>query len=115
MPGRLRIQRPSPTTVSFTVSNAPQRSNPSAKILFSFQILLRAILFGCVIFVAAARLRHFALTRNGPIFPWQDVWSSPFAAKMCDLVDTYNPWAIIVVSAAVIYAVFRRGYTGMEP
>jgi len=115
MPGRLRVQRPSPTTVSFTVSNAPRRSNSPAKILFGLQVLLRAILFCCVIIVGTARLRHTFFYQNGRFIPWQDVWSTPLGSKVCDLVDTHNnPWAIAVVSALVIYGVFRRGYTGME-
>ncbi|OQD76111.1 hypothetical protein PENDEC_c005G03366 [Penicillium decumbens] len=112
MPGRLRVQRPSPTTVSFTVSNAPRRSNSPAKILFGLQVLLRAILFCCVIIVGTARLRHTFFYQNGRFIPWQDVWSTPLGSKVCDLVDTHNnPWAIAVVSALVIYGVFRRGYT----
>lgn len=114
MPGRLSVRRPSPTTVSFTVSNAARRSNTPAKILFGLQILLRTILFCCVIFVATARLRHSLFDKNGRIIHWQDVWSSPLASKVCQLADTYNPWAITAVSALVIYGVFRREYTGMS-
>ena len=114
MPGRLRVQRPSPTTVSFTVSNAPRRSNSPAKILFGLQVLLRAILFCCVIIVGTTRLRHAFFYQNGRFIPWQEVWSTSLGSKICDLVDTYNdPWAIAVISAVVIYGVFRRGYTGM--
>lgn len=113
MPGRLRVQRPSPTTVSFTVSNAPRRSNSPAKILFGLQILLRAILFCCVIVVGVVQLRHLYFAEDGQIVRWQDVWSSPLGIKVCHLVDSYNPWAITAVGALVIYGVFRRGYTGM--
>ncbi|KGO42577.1 hypothetical protein PEX1_045650 [Penicillium expansum] len=59
MAGRLKVQRPSPTTVSFTVSNAPQRSSSPAKILFGLQVLLRTVLFFCVIGVGIARVRNF--------------------------------------------------------
>lgn len=114
MPGRLRVQRPSPTTVSFTVSNAPRRSNSPAKILFGLQVLLRAILFCCVIIVGTTRLRHAFFYQDGRFIPWQEVWSTSLGSKICDLVDTYNdPWAIAIISAVVIYGVFRRGYTGM--
>jgi hypothetical protein len=115
MPGRLRVQRPSPTTVSFTVSNAPLRSNSPAKVLFGLQVLLRAILFCCVIIVGTTRLRHIFFYQDGRFIPWQHVWSTPLGSKICDLVDTYNnPWAIAVISALVIWGVFRRGYTGMR-
>ncbi|KAJ5174574.1 uncharacterized protein N7482_000451 [Penicillium canariense] len=112
MPGRLTVQRPSPTTVSFTVSNTPRRSKSPAKILFGFQILLRAFLFCCVIVVGIARLRRqFFAEGKLIIIPWQDVWSSPLGLHVCGLVDAYNPWVITVLCALVVYGVFRRSYT----
>ncbi|GLI72922.1 hypothetical protein PoHVEF18_001106 [Penicillium ochrochloron] len=112
MPGRLTVQRPTPTTVSFTVSNAPRRSNSPAKILFGLQILLRALLFCCVIVVGITRLRRqFFQKGNLFIISWENVWSSPLGVHVCRRVDSYNPWVIAVVSALVLYGVFRRGYT----
>jgi hypothetical protein len=112
MPGRLKVQRPSPTTVSFTVSNAPQRSSSPAKILFGLQILLRAVLFSCVVSVGVALLRHIVFKGDSGRISWSAVWSSALGSKLCRFVDSYNPLAIAVVSAVVIYGVFRRGYTG---
>ncbi|CAI7610083.1 unnamed protein product [Penicillium pancosmium] len=111
MPGRLIVQRPSPTTVSFTVSNASPRSSSPAKILFGIQILLRALLFCCVILGLTARLRNLVLLQGENLAQWQAIWSSPFGAHLCGLVDRYNPWAMAVVSVLVIYGVFKRGYT----
>ncbi|KAJ6096298.1 hypothetical protein N7486_007044 [Penicillium sp. IBT 16267x] len=111
MPGRLRVQRPSPTTVSFTVSDAPRRSKSPAKILFGFQILLRVVLFSCVIIVALARLRHFSFQADGGLISWPAMWASPLGSYVCQQVDTYNPWAVAVISALVVYGVFRREYT----
>ncbi|CAG8194781.1 unnamed protein product [Penicillium salamii] len=111
MPGRLKIQRPSPTTVSFTVSDAPQRSSSLAKILFALQILLRAFLFLCVVVVGITLLRHLVFEGDDGFISWPLVWSSTLGSKLCCLVDSYNPLAIAVVSALVIYCVFRRGYT----
>ncbi|CAG8111056.1 unnamed protein product [Penicillium salamii] len=111
MPGRLKIQRPSPTTVSFTVSNAPQRSSSLAKILFALQILLRAFLFLCVVVVGITLLRHLVFEGDDGFISWPLVWSSTLGSKLCCLVDSYNPLAVAMVSALVIYCVFRRGYT----
>ncbi|KAJ5647955.1 hypothetical protein N7490_004327 [Penicillium lividum] len=105
MPSRLLVQRPSPTTVSFTVSNAPSRSNSPAKILFGFQVLLRTLLFLCVVVIALARLRHFSFEAEGAI------WASPLGSHICQLVDAYNPFVVAVMSTLVIYGVFRRNYT----
>ncbi|CEJ56187.1 hypothetical protein PMG11_02405 [Penicillium brasilianum] len=112
MPGRLTVQRPTPTTVSFTVSNAPRRSSSPAKVLFGLQILLRALLFCCVIVVGITRLRrHFFEKGSLFIISWEDVWSSSLGAHVCRRVDSYNPWVTAIVSAVVLYGVFRRGYT----
>ncbi|KAJ5390362.1 uncharacterized protein N7496_001430 [Penicillium cataractarum] len=112
MPGRLTVQRPTPTTVSFTVSNAPRRSSSPAKVLFGLEILLRALLFCCVIVVGITRLRrHFFEKGSLFIISWEDVWSSSLGAHVCRRVDSYNPWVTAIVSALVLYGVFRRGYT----
>jgi hypothetical protein len=113
MPGRLTVQRPTPTTVSFTVSNAPLRSNSPAKILFGLQILVRAVLFCFVIVVGVTRLRRQFFDKGSLfIISWEEVWSSPLGAHVCRLVDPYNPWMVAVVSTLGLYGVFRRGYTG---
>lgn len=113
MAGRLTVHRPTPTTASFTVSNAPRRSNPTAKVLFGLQILLRALLFFCVIGVGVARLRRQFFEQGSFLtISWQDVWSSPAGDHVCQLVDSYNPSVLVVVGGLVLYGVFRRGYTG---
>lgn len=114
MPGRLTVQRPSPTTVSFTVSNAPRRSNTPAKLLWGLQILFRTILFCAVVLIAIARSRHILFDIDGHLIQWRNVWANPLALRICHLADSYNPWVIMVVSAVVVYGVFRRGYTGMD-
>ncbi|KAJ5155918.1 hypothetical protein N7492_008721 [Penicillium capsulatum] len=111
MPGRLRFRRPSPTTVNFTVSDAPRRSSPPAKIFFGIQILLRAVLFCCVILVLVARLWRSYFDHDDGLIRWQEVWGSPLGSHVCQLVDTYNPWTLGIISALVVYGVFRRGYT----
>lgn len=115
MPGRLRTRRPSPTTVSFTVSNAPHRSSSPTKILFGIQILLRAVLFCCAIVAGLVRLRHLPFELEERIASWKvvlEILDTPFGSRLCQLVDPYNPWAVTVVCAVVAYGVLRRGYTG---
>ena len=113
MRGRLEVQRPSPTTVSFTVSNAPQRSSSPAKLIFGLQVLLRTVLFFCVIGVGIVRVRNLFFQEDGRVISWPALWSSPLGSKLCRLVDSYNPLVIAVVGALVIYGVFRRGHIGM--
>lgn len=112
MRGRLEVQRPSPTTVSFTVSNAPQQSSSPAKIIFGLQVLLRTVLFFCVIGVGIARVRNLFFQEDGRVISWPALWSSPLGSKLCRLVDSYNPLGIAVAGALVIYGVFRRGHIG---
>ncbi|BDD60055.1 hypothetical protein MPDQ_005370 [Monascus purpureus] len=111
MPVRLIVRRPSPTTVSFTVSNAPDRSSPSARILFYLQTILRALCFTCVLFICSAKLRHSFFAENGLIVYWHDLWGSPLGSFVCRIVDSCHLGAIFVVSAVAIYAVFRKEST----
>ncbi|KAL2008131.1 hypothetical protein VTN00DRAFT_8113 [Thermoascus crustaceus] len=111
MPARLTVRRPSPTTVCFTVSNAPARCTIPSKLAFCLQVLLRALVFACVLLVDAAKLRHSIFTRNGSVVPWEDVWSSAIGSFACQVSDRYSWWVIAVLSPLVIYGVFRKGYT----
>ncbi|KAJ5240081.1 hypothetical protein N7468_004700 [Penicillium chermesinum] len=108
---RLCVRRPSPTTVSFTVSNAPRRANTPAKILFGLQILLRAFLLLCVITIGAVQLeKNFPeIDRWAPSL--QPLWSQLDQTYLCNLVDKNNPWIVAAICVIVVYGVFRRGYT----
>ncbi|GES61858.1 phosphatidylinositol N-acetylglucosaminyltransferase [Aspergillus terreus] len=111
MPGRLTLRRPSPTTVSFTVSNASRHTSTPAKILFYFQILLRAVIFAFVVFLNIAALRHSFFNHDGLFVRWPAVWASPLGSYVCRIADTYTTWTVALVSAIVVYGVFRKGYT----
>ena len=114
MPGRLIVRRPSPTTVSFTVSNASSRSSSPAKLLFYLQILLRALLLISTLFLSIAKLRHIPVVHDWFLINWEAIWVSPLGAFACRIVDSYSALAVAVVNALVIYGVFRKGYTGMS-
>lgn len=108
----LKIRRPSPTTAYFTVSNASQSSSTLAKVLFYLQFLLRAVIFVSVLCIATARLRSTFFWKNGPYVHWTAVWSSPTGQLACRIADAYSSFLVGVVSALVIYGIFRKGYTG---
>lgn len=112
MPGYLKLRRPSPTTVSFTVSNASQRSSTPAKVLFYLQFLLRAFILVSVLFIDTARLRSSSFAQDGSLVQWTTVWSSPLGQFACRFADAYSSFVMTVISALVIYGVFLRGYTG---
>ncbi|KAL4965947.1 PIG-H family GPI synthesis protein [Aspergillus stella-maris] len=111
MPLHLISRCPSPTTASFTVSNASRHTSTAAKLLFYLQLLLRVIIFAGVLFLNAARSRHAFFIEDGSFIPWTAVWSSPLGSAVCRIADTYNFIAIAVASALVLYGVFRKGYT----
>ncbi|KAL1986201.1 hypothetical protein VTN96DRAFT_6716 [Rasamsonia emersonii] len=111
MPARLTVRRPSPTTVCFTVSNAPSRHTWPAKLAFCAEVLLRILVFIFVLLVDAAKLRHSLLAENGFLGLGSDVWSTSLGSFACRIADRYG-WSIIAgVSALLIYAVWRKGYT----
>ncbi|KAB8078913.1 phosphatidylinositol N-acetylglucosaminyltransferase [Aspergillus leporis] len=111
MPGRLILRRPSPTTASFTVSNASRHTSTPAKTLFYFQVLLRALIFVCVVCFDIARLRRLFFSHEGSFVPWAVIWSSPLGSLVCRIADSNSSWVVALVSAIVIYGVFRKGYT----
>ncbi|PYI25652.1 phosphatidylinositol N-acetylglucosaminyltransferase [Aspergillus indologenus CBS 114.80] len=111
MPGRLILRRPSPTTVSFTVSNASRHTSTPAKVLFYLQVLLRVLSFFCVLLLDVAKLRHSSYIQEARWIPWAAVWSTPVGASVCRYADRYSYPVVGLVSAIVMYGVFRKGYT----
>ncbi|PLB38446.1 PIG-H family GPI synthesis protein [Aspergillus candidus] len=111
MPVRLLSRRPSPTTVSFTVSNASRRTSTPARILSLFQFLLRALVFLFVHIIDIAKLRHSFFQGDGPFLPWSTIWATPGGALACRIADAYSYGFIAVASTVMIYGVFRKGYT----
>lgn len=112
MPSYLKVRRPSPTTASFTVSNASQCTSTPAKALFYLQFLLRACIFVSVLVVCAARLRSSFFAKNGSWVRWTAVWASPLGELACRIADEYSPLVVTVGSVIALYGVFRKGYTG---
>jgi phosphatidylinositol N-acetylglucosaminyltransferase subunit H len=113
MPAKLSIHRPSPTTVSFTVSNAPAGLTWLARFLFNLQIIVRLVILAFVALVHTAKLRYTSFPQM-PSFGLErlNVWSSVVGSLACGLADQYNWFIIAGVGAVLVYAVFRRGYTG---
>lgn len=112
MPSRLILRRPSPTTVSFTVSNASRRTSTPAKAFFYLQILLRAVIFFCVLLLDAAKFRRTFFMEDGSWIRWTTIWSSALGISVCRIADAYSSAVVVLASAIVFYGVFRKGYTG---
>ncbi|RAK84341.1 phosphatidylinositol N-acetylglucosaminyltransferase [Aspergillus costaricaensis CBS 115574] len=111
MPSRLILRRPSPTTVSFTVSNASRRTSTPAKAFFYLQILLRAVIFFCVFLLDAAKFRRTFFMEDGSWIRWTTIWSSALGISVCRIADAYSSAVVVLASAIVFYGVFRKGYT----
>ncbi|GCB18270.1 phosphatidylinositol N-acetylglucosaminyltransferase subunit gpi15 [Aspergillus awamori] len=111
MPSRLILRRPSPTTVSFTVSNASRRTSTPAKALFYLQVLLRAVTFLCVLLLDAAKFRRAVFMEDGSWIRWTTIWSSSLGISVCRIADAYSSVVVVLASAVVFYGVFRKGYT----
>ncbi|PWY66588.1 phosphatidylinositol N-acetylglucosaminyltransferase [Aspergillus eucalypticola CBS 122712] len=111
MPSRLDLRRPSPTTVSFTVSNASRRTSTPAKAFFYLQISLRAVIFFCVLLLDAAKFRRTFFMEDGSWIRWTTIWSSALGISVCRIADAYSSAVVVLASAIVLYGVFRKGYT----
>lgn len=110
MSPRLTVQRPSPTTNLFTVSNAPARRTWSSKLLFGIEVILRIVGFVSVFFIDLAKIRH-VISGNGTWDIGSEFWSTTVGSLSCRIADQYT-WPVIAISSAIItYIVWRKGYT----
>ncbi|KAI5297636.1 hypothetical protein KEM55_004444 [Ascosphaera atra] len=114
MSPRLTIQRSSPTTVRFTVSDAPLRCTFTAHALFCLELILRVSIFLLVLLINAAEARHyvaFLRRNNGRVLPCADLWMTGLGAAVTRVADRHS-WAVVAVgSAVVLHLIFSRGYT----
>lgn len=113
MSPRLTVQRPSPTTVLFTASNAPARRTWSSKLAFGIEILLRILGFLSVLLVNFAKARRFMTTNDGNWGVSPELWTTSVGSLTCRIADHYT-WPIVAVASALVtYSVWRKGYTGL--
>ncbi|EEH20099.1 hypothetical protein PABG_02358 [Paracoccidioides brasiliensis Pb03] len=111
MPSRLSIQRPSPTTALFTVSNASVRSTITSKLLFAVEAVLRILLFAFIVLVNGASVRSFIVVLGNGFIPWDDIWSSSIGTLACHISDRQDWHYICPVIAVIVYLVVRKGHT----
>ncbi|CRG92532.1 hypothetical protein PISL3812_09593 [Talaromyces islandicus] len=111
MPARLAVRRPSPTTASFTVSNAPSRRTWPAKLAFGVEIIIRVLGFISILLVNVATLRHSTVFEYQGLGIPPDLWLTKFGSLACQVADRY-PYSIVAgVSTVLMYLVWRKGYT----
>ncbi|KAI5287361.1 hypothetical protein KEM54_006046 [Ascosphaera aggregata] len=113
----LAIYRPSPTTVRFTVSDAPSRKTVTAKAIYLVELILRVLVFLFVIsvnMVKAKRNLH-VLKKSVSYLPMNDGWLRVTVGTVIhNIAERYN-WIIVVTSSAIlIHLVMRKGYTGVS-
>ncbi|KZF25276.1 hypothetical protein L228DRAFT_280528 [Xylona heveae TC161] len=110
VPVRLSIRRPSPTTVSYTVSNAPSRTSFSAQATFYVTIILRVLLAISALAVAVAKFTQVSGAQKVP--GAQILFESTSLGTFSDGIATRFSWKIVFPAvAAIIYAVVQKGYT----
>jgi phosphatidylinositol glycan class H protein len=113
MPARLAVRRPSPTTASFTASNAPSRRTWPAKLAFGVEIIIRVLGFISILLVNVATLRRSIVFEYQGLGIPADLWLTNVGALASQIADRY-PYSIVAsVSTVLMYLVWRKGYTGM--
>lgn len=116
MSARLTIYRPSPTTVRFTVSDAPVRTTITARAIFFLGLILRVLIFLSVVFVNIAKARYHigCLRENGSLFPLEDVWlKTALGVGVANFADRHSWLLIAAASMVIIHLVIRKYYTGL--
>ncbi|KAI9756005.1 MAG: hypothetical protein M4579_004050 [Chaenotheca gracillima] len=105
----LRTRRPSPTTVEFTVSDLTPRSSFSRNLLFGLVLLLRLLVGTAVLAVNLAKWDLSSATTS-PI-PVDALIGSALGWSAQRLAQRVDWWMLLLVSAALGFAVVHRGYT----
>src|SRR5436189_6021644 len=99
MPTHLSVRCPSPTTVFFSVSNAPCRSSITAKIVFYLEVILRILVFAFLLLVIATKSRHQLIVLDG-VVPWDKVWSSTIGSVACHIASSHH-WLLIASGSSL--------------
>jgi phosphatidylinositol glycan class H protein len=106
----LRTLKPTPSTVSFTVSTRPERKTVSAVLKHWIGVLVRILVGICVVFILWVKWR-VSNVQSTDVLLW--ILGGPQAALMLQVAGRCQ-WTYLVPGAlAVLFTVLRRGYTGL--
>jgi phosphatidylinositol glycan class H protein len=107
----LAVRQPSPTTISYTVSNAYRRETISAHIIFYLTIILRALIFLSTLFVLGLKSE---LQTGGKVLGREqyDAVTAQIPPTVREYVEGTR-WQIVVpVALGVMFLCFKRFHTG---
>jgi phosphatidylinositol glycan class H protein len=116
----LTTYRPTPSTISFTVSTRPVPRTLPAHLLFYFSILLRIILGVTALALLWAKWRIKSPIEGGDVFKGARAELATWvlgtvAGQAVTRVSTGLQWRWLIPGAlGVLWGVCRRGYTGMS-
>ncbi|KAI9801479.1 MAG: hypothetical protein M1833_002711 [Piccolia ochrophora] len=105
----LRIRRPSPTTVEFTVSTRPAHSTLPKRLFFAVTLLLRFVAGTAVL--VANYARWAVPGHNGQPLLLNEALQSDAGIAVQRYSKSLDWWVLLAGTAVVGYIVFRRGYT----
>ncbi|KAI9696033.1 MAG: hypothetical protein M1836_005864 [Candelina mexicana] len=109
-PNHLSTHRPSPTTVQFTVSNAPPLKTVSAKIVFYTTLLLRLIIGLAIVLVSIAKIQ--SASPNDKPSSFEILFTHNPAGALSGTVAENVDWRILLpIGGAIAYLVIWRGST----
>jgi phosphatidylinositol N-acetylglucosaminyltransferase subunit H len=116
----LTTYRPTPSTISFTVSTRPVPRTLPAHLLFYFSILVRIILGVIALALLWAKWHIKFPIEGGDVFKGARAelatWAlGTVAGQAVTRVSTGLQWRWLIPGAlGVLWGVCRRGYTGMS-
>ena len=113
-PTHLTIRRPSPTTISFTASNAPLRTSLSAHIVFYITILLRVLLGLSVLLIASTKLTDLSQVQGARAH--ETVYGGDRINYLAAFIAQKSSWRVLIpTTLGIIDIIFRKTYTGTPP
>ena len=113
-PIHLNTRRPSPTTVSYTASNAPPRNTITAHVSFFLALLFRVYvgIFALLVVITKSQCRTPAPDHLPSEYECS-IWL-PLQSPMVNHIAFQNSWQVLIpVSLVIYFLVFRRFHTGI--
>lgn len=112
-PPKLRVARPTPSTVSFTVSTRPVADTVPKKALLYFSHAIRLGLGVLILALFWAKWRSYFPIRNEDPESWERRLLTNYAGVCVAWAAEGIDWKVLGgVGAVGLWGVLRRGYTG---
>jgi phosphatidylinositol glycan class H protein len=110
-PSKLRIHRPTPTTISFTVSTREPLETLTARVLHYVALSIRVLIAAAVLLILWTKWElYYPMSEGNGVPPWVTMSFPGHVASL--IAEGVMARYLIPLGGLVLWACARRGYTG---